>query len=76
METHEEEQDGDSRSGETRPSTTTRYLMSFPQHIDVSITQRMLNEPWKLLRVDVEDRRQLFWKQTMLALALRPIHIF
>lgn len=50
MEIHEEEQVGDSRSGETSPSTTVRYLMSFPQETLMSAS---LKECYITLEISV-----------------------
>lgn len=66
---------GDQEIKPPRLSNSMRFLVSFPQQTDVRITQRMLNEPWQFLCVDVEDWRQLFCKQNTLPLALRPMCI-
>lgn len=43
----------------------------FPEDYDGSTDQKLLNEPWQFLHVDIEDWRQLFCKQNILILTLR-----
>lgn len=77
MEIPGEEQVGD--SGRWRSDKDTKAIhyqvvshVPFPADCVGSTTQKMLNEPWQFLHVDMEDWRPAFHKQNTVALAIRP----